>query len=187
MQLGFTLELGDSQDSEGISGPLQSQEMDMYTPRKPVVVTSAVCARIIQLFPRRPLPMRYRAQSPSVIAGIARRRSRRRNHNRNRSHRLKKLRNILDKMRRCYLLALCPLLPPPLTDAHSQRYSTTALAAVHLISLIVWASAAASSCFEGWGGAALADISSHVLFSFAPSQYKGGKGEFTSEHIGGLG
>jgi hypothetical protein len=34
-----------------------------------------------------------------------------------------------------------------------QKYSTTALAAVHLISVIVCASAAASSCLDGCGGA----------------------------------
>lgn len=36
---------------------------------------------------------------------------------------------------------------------YSQKYSTIALAAVHLMSVIVCASAAASSCFEGCGGA----------------------------------
>lgn len=86
-----------------------------------------------------------------LIAGTVRS-HRYRSQSQSQSRRLKKLRNILDKMRRCYLLALCPsnpLLPPPLTGSDSQRYSTTALAAVHLISLIVCASAAASSCFEG--------------------------------------
>ena len=38
-------------------------------------------------------------------------------------------------------------------EAGLQKYSTTALAAVHLMSVIVCASAASSSFFEGCGGA----------------------------------
>jgi len=65
--------------------------------------------------------------------------------------RLKQLRHILDQMRRYPNNQSSPNLPS--FPAHLQKYSTTALAAVHLISVSVCASAAASSCFEGWGGA----------------------------------
>ena len=51
---------------------------------------------------------------------------------------------------------------------HSQRYSTAAAAAVHLMSLTVWASARSSSAGEGGGGApnmmAIYDLRFAVLF-----------------------
>jgi hypothetical protein len=76
---------------------------------------------------------------------------------RRRRHHLKKLSHVFDQMRRCvtHFVSPCPSLSEPFEcDGNVQKYSTTALAAVHLMSQIVCASANASSAFEGWGGAA---------------------------------
>lgn len=76
----------------------------------------------------------------------------------------------MTRLRRCWRIGL-------------QKYRTTALAAVHLMSDMVCASAAASSCLEGCGGATsvVSYIPPHSCNHRLPLL---GQDQLTSEHYG---